>query len=145
MAGRAGVSVAHVRGSARFAHSSVLVLDLIDGASGFDTLKADSDFTAVLREAWRQISLLHDARIAHRDLRLANVIVGADGLVRIVDFGFAEETASERRMAMDVAEFLTATALQFGTDEAIGAAIVVIGPAALASALPFIQPLALSA
>jgi undecaprenyl-diphosphatase len=145
MAGRAGVRVAHVRGSARFAHSSVLVLDFIDRAGGLDTLNADTDVTAVLTDAWRQISLLHDAHIAHRDLRLANLIIDGDGLVRIVDFGFAEETASERRMAMDVAEFLTATALQFGTDEAISTAMEGVGPAALASALPFIQPLALSA
>jgi undecaprenyl-diphosphatase len=145
MAERAGVRVARVRGSAKFAHSSVLVLDFIEGATGLDRLRADTDATVMLRDAWQQIALLHGARIAHRDLRLANLIIDAEGRVRIVDFGFAEETASERLMAMDVAEFLTATALQFGIDEAVQAAMSGIGQAALASALPFIQPLALSA
>ncbi len=145
MAERAGIRVAHVRGSAKFAHSSVLVFDYIDGATGLDVLKGGTDVSAELTDAWQQIALLHETRIAHRDLRLANLIIDADGRVRIVDFGFAEETASERLMAIDVAEFLTATALQFGTDEAVNAAMAGIGPAALASALPFIQPLALSA
>ena len=145
MAGRAGVRVAHVRGIAKFAHSSVLVLDFIDGATGLDTFKADTNVAAVLTDAWRQIALLHDARIAHRDLRMANLIIDAEGRVRIVDYGFAEDSASERLMAIDVSEFLTTTALQFGTDEAINAAMTGIGPAALASALPFVQPLALSA
>lgn len=145
MAERAGVRVAHFRGSARFEGSSVLVSDLIGDATGLDVLRDTTNVATMLIDAWQQIALLHQARIAHRDLRLANVIVGVDGLVRLIDLGFAEVTASNRRLAMDVAEFLTATALQFDIDVAVDAAVAGIGLDALASALPFIQPLALSA
>ena len=46
---------------------------------------------------------LHRARIAHRSLHAGNILVDAGSPV-IVDFSFAEESADERRLAIDRAE-----------------------------------------
>jgi undecaprenyl-diphosphatase len=88
--------------------------------------------------------MLRDRRLAHRDLRLANVFVAADGAVWMIDFGFSELAASDTLLANDVAELLAATSLTVGVDRAVAAAEAVIGPEATASALPRLQPWALS-
>ena len=49
-----------------------------------------------LKDTWEQVARLHAARIAHRDLRRANIVIDDDGRPWIVDFGFAEATASDR-------------------------------------------------
>jgi serine/threonine protein kinase len=63
------------------------------------------DDESVLREVMREILMalheLHEAGIAHRDVSLENVLVAADGTLRLIDFGQAVlvhppgETAAE--------------------------------------------------
>jgi undecaprenyl-diphosphatase len=90
------------------------------------------------------MAILRASGIAHRDLRLANVFLAADGRVWMIDFGFSELAASDTLLANDVAELLAATSLTVGVDRAVAAAEAVIGPEATASALPRLQPWALS-
>jgi uncharacterized membrane protein YbhN (UPF0104 family) len=94
---------------------------------------------------WAQVARLRDARIAHRDLRLANVMVDAEGRAWVVDFGFAEAAAGPPRLDQDVAELLASSALAVGPQRAVTAAAGTLGPQAVARALPLLQPLALSA
>ena len=82
--------------------------------------------------------------MAHRALRAANVLVGPDGPV-IIDLGFGEESATARMQAIDRAELLASLAVLVGADRAVASATRVVGPAALATAVPYLQPLALSA
>ena len=65
-------------------------------ASGLDTVDAARLSDAVLCDLWTQVALLHRARLAHRDLRLANVMLDEDGRSWVVDFGFAEASATDR-------------------------------------------------
>ncbi|WP_433229786.1 lysylphosphatidylglycerol synthase domain-containing protein [Actinomadura formosensis] len=99
---------------------------------------------AGLRLLWGEVAKLREARIAHRDLRLANVLVGSDGRPVLVDFGFAEDAASDERLAQDVAELLVSTALAVGPHRAVRAAADVLGPGATEAAAPYLQPLALA-
>lgn len=99
----------------------------------------------VLRDVWHQVALLRAARIAHRDLRLANILLGDDGAPWIVDFGFGESSASDHRLAADVAELLVSMSLAVGVERAVDAAYRVLGGAALLEAAPLLQPLALAA
>ena len=98
----------------------------------------------VLLSIWQSVAQMRRRRIAHRDLRLANVLLAPDGQPWLIDFGFAEIAATNQMLDTDVAELLSSTALKVGVTRAVDAAIAVIGKAAVASAAPRIQPLALS-
>ena len=123
--------------------SFVLVYEGIDGKS-LDRIEPDQVDDELLRAIWAQVQMLRDRRVAHRDLRLANVFVAADGAVWMIDFGFSELAASDTLLANDVAELLAATSLHVGVDRAVAAAEAVIGTDATSSALPRLQPWALS-
>ncbi|WP_280430131.1 flippase-like domain-containing protein [Nocardia brasiliensis] len=98
----------------------------------------------LLSDIWCQLALLRAARIAHRDLRLANILIDERGTPWIVDFGFGESGASDRRLAADVAELLVSMSLKVGATRAVETARNVLGSAALAEAAPLLQPLALA-
>ena len=98
----------------------------------------------VLAGIWRGVELMRTHRIAHRDLRLANVMLAPNGRPWMIDFGFAEIAATDQMLDTDVAELLSSTALKVGVRRAVDAALAVLGKPALARAAPRIQPLALS-
>ena len=145
MAERAGVAVPAVRQVIKSADGSVLLaMDRVDGSS-LDLIPAQRVSDTMIRELWKQVAGLHRARIAHRSLRAANVVV--DGAARpwIVDFSFSELGATPRQIALDVAELLASLAVIAGADRAAAGAAAVIGRDGVAAAVPFLQPLALSA
>ena len=88
---------------------------------------------------------LHRARIAHRSLRAANIVVDCACRPWIVDFSFSELGATQRQIALDVAELLASLATIAGAGRAVASAAAVIGPEGVAAAVPLLQPLALSA
>jgi len=112
---------------------------------GGDAAEAGELTDDELIDIWRQLGALRSARIAHRDLRLANVIVDREGRAWVVDFGFAQAGATEDQLDRDVAELLASTATVVGPPRAVAAALAAVGPEALRHAAPFVQPLALSA
>ena len=57
-----------------------------------------------------------DHRIAHRDLRLANIFLDDGGEVWLIDFGFSEMAASDLLLATDVAELLASSSLYVGRE-----------------------------
>ena len=105
----------------------VLAYEAIDGESldGVDVADLDDD---LLRAVWTQVADLHRHRIAHRDLRLANVFRGADGTIWLIDFGFSEAAASDLLLHTDRAELVASTAPRVGPARAVAAAAAVVGP-----------------
>ena len=73
-------------------------------------------------------------RIAHRDLRLANVFLANDGAAWIIDFSFSELAASDHLLATDLAELLASSATKVGAERAV-AAEAVVGAGAIRTAL----------
>jgi glycosyltransferase 2 family protein len=145
MAERAGVDVPRVQGVVVAPDgTALLVMDLVPGSS-LDLLPAGEITDDLLRRLWTAVAKLHDAHLAHRSLRAANVMVEPSGRPWVVDFSFAELGASRRQMDLDVAELLASLALLVGPDRAVASAAAVIGTADLAAAVPLLQPLALSA
>ncbi|WP_328401563.1 lysylphosphatidylglycerol synthase domain-containing protein [Nocardia sp. NBC_00403] len=97
-----------------------------------------------LCDIWCQIALLRAARIAHRDLRLANILIDEQDAPWIVDFGFGESGASDHLLDADVAELLVSMSFKVGPERAVATAHMVLGTDALTSATPLLQPLALA-
>ena len=62
-------------------------------------------------------------RIAHRDLRLANIFLDDGGQVWLIDFGFGEVVASDLLLATDVAELLASSSLYVGPERAVAHAV----------------------
>ena len=73
-------------------------------------LPADQAFEACIRVA-EGLQAIHEAGIIHRDLKTANLMVDAQGTVRLMDFGIAKQMESE------AAAGATATGLIVGTPE----------------------------
>jgi undecaprenyl-diphosphatase len=144
VAERAGVRVPQVHRVVEAEDGSLLLsMRLITGRSMQDS--GIEDLTdELLRGLWVQVQSLHRARIAHRSLRAANVMVDESGQPWIVDFSFSELAATDRQLALDRAELLASTASLVGPDRAVASAAAVIGDTDLASAVPLLQPLALS-
>ncbi len=121
----------------------VLAYEAIEGRS-LDRLEPDEVTDAVLAAIWEQVCRLREHRIAHRDLRLANVFLASDGAVWLIDFGFSELAASSLLLATDVAELLASSTLQVGPVRAVAVAREAVGPAVLGDSLERLHPWALS-
>ena len=67
-------------------------------------------------------------RIAHRDLRLANLFLGSDGQIWMIDFGFSEIAASDLLLANDVAELVASSSAVVGAERATAHAIAIGRP-----------------
>lgn len=119
----------------------VLVYDAIDGKSADNF--SDLDDTT-LERIWEMVQRLHENRIAHRDLRLANVFIDVDGVPWLIDFGFSELAASEQLVGTDAAELLASTAALVGPRRAVAAAHRSTGYSELERTMQWLQPLALS-
>jgi len=85
---------------------------------------------------WRQVAALRAARIAHRDLGLASVMVDEHGRVWLVDFDRAEAAASHALLDRDLATLLAA--LEGVADPALVRATAeqALGPDTVARVLP---------
>ncbi len=119
-----------------------LAYEGLDGASADSLVDLDDD---ALEAIWQMVSRLHARRIAHRDLRLANIFIDDEGAPLLIDFGFSELAASDQLLGTDVAELLASTAAVVGTERAVAAAHRATGLNELERALPWLQPSALSA
>lgn len=112
----------------------VLAYEAIAGRS-LDRLEPDEMTDEVLSLVWEQFAILRAHRVAHRDLRLANVFLADDGAAWIIDFGFSEIAASDLLLATDLAELTASAATVVGPERAVASAVAAVGPAALATCL----------
>ena len=144
MAARSGVRCPEVEALTALSDgSALLALQWID-APALDEVDAEDLDDDVLDAVWREVERLHAGRLAHGSLRTGNILVGPTGPV-VTGMGAGRASATDRRLAIDRAELLTSLAAVVGVPRAVSAAARVLGPQDLAAALPYLQPLALSA
>lgn len=143
-----GVRTPRLLGLGRLPDGGVFSLhEVIDGCNLVELVERegpDGLGEAVLREIWSMVTTLHRGRIAHRDLRAANVVVASDGDVWLVDFAFADVTADDELRRHDLVELLASTAALVGVERAVDAAVATLGEQTWHDALPLVQPLATS-
>lgn len=139
----AGVRAAPYRGIAEVEPEGMLLLfDYVDGEN-LESVGPDGLTDAVLSDVWTLVAELQEEHIAHRDLRLAHVVLPPKGKPLLVDFGYSEVAANDLLLRNDIAELLCSTAVEVGAERAVQAAIGVMGKDAIGAALPRLQPLAL--
>jgi glycosyltransferase 2 family protein len=121
----------------------VLAYDAIVGKS-LDRLDPGVLSDDVLSAIWDLVGQLHRHRIAHRDLRLANIFLDDGGNAWLIDFGFSEVAASDLLLATDVAELLASSSAYVGPERAVAHAASGVDRATLARALDRLRPWGLS-
>src|SRR5262245_13785149 len=86
--------------------SRFLVLELIDGESLADRLKRGPlpvpEAIAVARQIVDALEAAHERGIVHRDLKPGNVMLTADGQVKVLDFGLARAFAADAGQSSSV-------------------------------------------
>jgi len=69
-----------------------LAMELVHGETGDAWIKKKPSWRevlAVFRDAGRGLAAAHQVGLVHRDFKPANLMIGADGRVRVLDFGLA--------------------------------------------------------
>jgi undecaprenyl-diphosphatase len=112
----------------------VLAYEAIEGKS-LDRLDPSDVSDEVMAAIWDLVGLLRDHRIAHRDLRLANIFLDDDGHAWLIDFGFSEVAASDVLLATDVAELVASSSVYVGPERAVAHAAAAVDRATLEEAL----------
>jgi tRNA A-37 threonylcarbamoyl transferase component Bud32 len=121
----------------------VLAYDAIAGRS-LDRLEPTAITDDMLGAVWGLLGQLRRHRIAHRDLRLANIFLDDRGQVWIIDFGFSEVAARDLLLATDVAELVASSSVCVGSERAVANAVRSVDLATLAAAAHRLHPWALS-
>lgn len=97
----------------------------------------------VLEGVWTSVARLQEHRLGHRALRPEHVLVEPGGESRLFAFARAQLDAPPEVLGSDIAELLATTAIRVGPQRATVCALAGLGPDLLATALPYLQPLAL--
>jgi len=93
----------------------------------------------LLRRVWEQVSILHEARVAHGALDADHVVVGDRNRPALVGFEAATTIARPEQLARDVAQLLGCTAAIVEPERAVRIARKAVGDDALRAALPLLQ------
>jgi len=144
MARDIGIRTPRLRGVVDVGEDSMLLAyEMIDGSS-LDGVADDEVTDELMRGVWEQVAILRAHRIAHRDLRRANVFVQDDGVPWLIDFGFSEVAVADEILDADVAQMLASFSVVVGAERAVRAAVETLGSDAVGQALPRLQMAALS-
>jgi undecaprenyl-diphosphatase len=136
MAERAGVHVPRVDRVIKAPDGTVLLaMERVNGRA-LEQLPARQISGELLKPLWAEVDRMHQAGIAHRSLRTANVMIDTEGRPWLTDFSFSELAATQRQKDLDLAELLTSLASLVDADRAVTSAAAVIGATELAAAVP---------
>ncbi|MET0275745.1 MAG: flippase-like domain-containing protein [Acidimicrobiia bacterium] len=123
--------------------SMLIAYDRLEGAP-LETVDASTIDDALLHAIWEQVAILRSHRIAHRDLRRANLMIDPGGTPWLVGFAFSDVAVDDSLIDADVAQLMAALALSVGAARAVDSAIAVLGTDAVRTSLRLLQVNALS-
>lgn len=140
----AGANAPKLIATSELGPDAVMLVYEHTGGRTLDSL-ADEEITDdLLHDTWDQVKALQSRRIAHRRLVGDAILVDASGTVILTDLRVGEIAAGDLLLRMDVSQLLTTLGLRVGAERAVGSAVSVLGPDAVADCLPLLQPIALS-
>jgi glycosyltransferase 2 family protein len=114
------------------------------GGRSMSCVSAEGISGAALADLWRSVDCLQRHKLAHRLLRTDNVVLDDDDRAWLVGLSLAELGATDRQLAMDVAELLVSLSVQIGANRTVESALAGLGACELERAAPYVQPLAVS-
>ncbi|GAA4502005.1 hypothetical protein GCM10023191_052910 [Actinoallomurus oryzae] len=123
--------------------AALLAYERVPGRT-LDELPEEELTDALLADVWRLLALLQRHRLAHRRLVAASVLIAADGRPHLTDLRTGETAAGDLALRIDLAQLLTDVALRVGPERAVRTAAAVLGPEALAAAVPLLQKVVLA-
>ncbi|MEM6996286.1 MAG: serine/threonine-protein kinase, partial [Myxococcota bacterium] len=101
-----------------------VAMELVEGGTLADWLtkrpRGWREILEMFRQAGEGLIAAHDVGLVHRDFKPHNVLVGADGRVRVVDFGLATDDAGREGSAVDLASSGPVTGSLTRTGELLG-------------------------
>jgi undecaprenyl-diphosphatase len=139
-----GVATPRMRAIAQAGEDSMLIAYEMIEARRLDHMHGHEVSDRLLRDLWAQVACLREHRIAHRDLRRANVLADDNGEPWLTGFAFSEVAASDDQIDGDVAQLLAALSVTVGADRSVTSAVATLGPHTVGAALARLQPNALS-
>ncbi|KAF1945512.1 kinase-like protein [Clathrospora elynae] len=75
-----------------------IVMEFCSGGSCADLMKpgaiAEAEIAVILKELLMGLTYLHDDHKLHRDIKAANILVGANGQVKLADFGVSGQLSA---------------------------------------------------
>lgn len=143
LAERAGVRTPSVVLACRTDHGPpLLVLKQVTGRRLSSLIGTEID-DPLLAEIWAQVAALSGARLAHHDLRAANIFVDPRAQPWLLDFSFGEAAADTAHTAQELAEVLVSLASVVGVERTVASACRSLPVDHLEAALVYLQPLAL--
>ncbi|MEV0192655.1 lysylphosphatidylglycerol synthase transmembrane domain-containing protein [Kitasatospora purpeofusca] len=140
----AGVRTRPVAATAELGRDAALVAYRRLPGRTLDELADEEVTDGLLADAWGQLALLQRRAIAHRALAPSALLVDPAGAVHLVGLADGDIAAGELVLLSDIAQLLTTLALRTGAERSVRAAVSVLGPDAVAAALPLLQPIALT-
>lgn len=140
LAERAGVSAPRVVTTATIGarRDSVLVMESLGGPT-LDQLPSSSVTPELLQAAWKQLSELHNAGIAHGGIWSASFRKVSDDSVAFTDLATANARPDSDELLADRVALLVASSQLATVDVAVQAAFDSLGPASLAECLTMMQ------
>lgn len=123
--------------------TALLAYDHLDAPSLADL--PDRAWTPALHaDVWALWRHLRSRQLAHRALTIEHIRRDPSGCLWLTDVGYGEITAEDVLCRLDGAELLVSLALRVGPARATEEAVDALGPAAVASLLPLMQPILFS-
>ncbi len=125
-------------------HRFALVTQFIEGKT-INYKKPNHLSDEILIDLWQQISKLHSAHIAHRDLRTSNILLGRTNHVWLIDYDFSTVAATNTNLQRDNVELLVSLATIVGPKRSIKFASTALVPKDFKALLPLLRYSNLSA
>ena len=93
-------NIAAIYGFEQVGQNCALVLELVEGATLADRLKAGPipirEALQIARQLADALEAAHEKEIVHRDLKPANIKITTNGVVKVLDFGLAKALGGSR-------------------------------------------------
>lgn len=142
-AARTGARVAEPVMAYPVAQGAALVATVAPDSRALSAVRDEELTDQLLARVWSSVARLQEHRLGHGALRPEHVLVEATGEIRLAAFARGRLNAPPDMLGGDLAELLATTAVRVGPRRATACALAGLGPELLATALPYLQPLAL--